>query len=848
MIGTIIGGTINKAKTAIASYNIAKKGLEYVTDKITINGQKIQSKKTTDDPELGSSNTSDQNIIPMVENEMYSKDNVTIIDADWVSSRFMVPDEDLEESDRINRHFSTVRWKQCNTMLGGHMAINPRPQYTRYADIRKPFMFGATLASETRYGVETKAGNTLKQFGLGRFYSESIDDNATTVFLTFGKPKFNSLFSFFTRSVNYADVFVATTGRMPGMLYDAGFWIGTGVMLIAFPLLTTLVWSFRLGMKFLGIGANAYDFYYMEESMKEYWYCVNNLCTRLAVEMGLRGASFQEDDDEAEKIGNSYKIEKEDIYKLKEYMGEKIIDDDTGWIDIFAVVARYQKLFNLYKQMNFEGFDTTSKDAFLGYVKRTNTMLNGNNRKFADYVNHYLTFANWKKGINQSQFYNEPAQIDNLMVEITDHEKNNDGSAGKQIGTSRIEKADVASTNVNKTNAKAASILSNKDLKEEDLRFIQDPVTERYSSDKFMVTLGGKDDETVRPTNLDYFDKYGENGAAYLNSKQDGTVAEVKGEPGTMEKYFGVIDSWLRDGGRFAIFNVDYQGPASESVSSSVSDMAIKDGMKSVARGVRDINFNLAGGNILGEIQKKAVDGLKEFFIGAADGITLGLSNIVAGLLGGAYVDIPKKWDDSEMSFPQFNYKMKLISPYGNPISQFMDIYIPLCMLMAGAFPLSSGSRSYTSPFLCSLFNKGVQNIRMGMITQLSIERGTSNLAFGKTKRALAVDVSFTVTDFSTLPTSPLSAKGVFGNMLNFDLDDDAPLQKYLNTMASRDIWTEIYMVPKIKNLFATKAMNLSQFVSPNYWGTIVGSAFYPLISPFTARMGVNTSQLNTLH
>ena len=69
-------------------------------------------------------------------------------------------------------------------------------------------------------------------------------------------------------------------------------------------------------------------------------------------------------------------------------------------------------------------------------------------------------------------------------------------------------------------------------------------------------------------------------------------------------------------------------------------------------------------------------------------------------------------------------------------------------MLLAGILPLSTGKASYTSPFLCQLYDRGRLQIRLGMIESLSITRGTTNLAFDKHGQALGIDVTFSVVEF----------------------------------------------------------------------------------------------------
>jgi len=162
-------------------------------------------------------------------------------------------------------------------------------------------------------------------------------------------------------------------------------------------------------------------------------------------------------------------------------------------------------------------------------------------------------------------------------------------------------------------------------------------------------------------------------------------------------------------------------------------------------------------------------------------------------------------------------------------------------MLLAGALPLSTGKSSYTSPFLCSITSQGVQNVKLGMITSLSITRGTTNLPFTKTRKPLGLDVSFTVTDFSTLVTAPIT-KGVFSDLLKFGMDDASPMGRYLSTLAGRDIQTDKYALNKLGMRLARARANLYSIVSPSRVGSVVGSVLNGPLSLFTAQGNLTTS------
>src|SRR5690606_182455 len=106
----------------------------------------------------------------------------TVLDRDWMKRSFMVSDAYLDEKvDRQNRYLSSADLKFTDTRLGRNIGVNSRPQFTRYSDIRRK----GRVASRTDVSTISTNGN----FGMGRYYSEAIDDTAQTIYMRFGVPE-----------------------------------------------------------------------------------------------------------------------------------------------------------------------------------------------------------------------------------------------------------------------------------------------------------------------------------------------------------------------------------------------------------------------------------------------------------------------------------------------------------------------------------------------------------------------------------------------------------------------------------------------------------------------------------
>jgi len=273
------------------------------------------------------------------------------------------------------------------------------------------------------------------------------------------------------------------------------------------------------------------------------------------------------------------------------------------------------------------------------------------------------------------------------------------------------------------------------------------------------------------------------------------------------------------EGARYAIFRVEDLGSVTDSVSSSTTSVDAVDAINNMGKAWRSIKFNLDGGNV--PILGSLIKGMTDFAAGNLDGITAGLSNVVGSFLSGMELDVPMRWDNTNFNLPSLNFKMKLISPSAHPIAQLRGIYIPLAALLAAALPRSTGPRSYTSPFVCSMFVRGYQRVTLGMITSLTITRGTSNLPFNKLKRPLAVDVSFTVTDFSQVLMSPTPSSLLSPGDIAFD--DESGIARYISSLCGRDLFSSTHVSSKFKIKASTFLKSYVLALQPETLGALAG-------------------------
>lgn len=228
----------------------------------------------------------------------------------------------------------------------------------------------------------------------------------------------------------------------------------------------------------------------------------------------------------------------------------------------------------------------------------------------------------------------------------------------------------------------------------------------------------------------------------------------------TVDKFKRLFAAHQRDGNMWLTLHVDYIGQTTTTFNNEVGDPEIRNKINDISRSNREARFSVQ--------DFKTGIGAMDAVTGAAKDVVRGMLDAVhvSGLMalgGSALVDIQKIWKDSSVDLPQATFTIKCRPWSGDPYTVFMDQDLILSLLLAGALPLSTGRASYTSPLYCSCFVRGKIKISEGLITSLSITRGTSNLTNTDDWRDLGLDISFTVTDLSSIMHAPIADQFTLG-------------------------------------------------------------------------------------
>ena len=158
-------------------------------------------------------------------------------------------------------------------------------------------------------------------------------------------------------------------------------------------------------------------------------------------------------------------------------------------------------------------------------------------------------------------------------------------------------------------------------------------------------------------------------------------------------------------------------------------------------------------------------------------------------LIAGGNFIAPDIWSESEYS-KSYSFNINLSTPYGNKLSWFLNIWVPLAHILAMALPIQAGANAYTAPCLVKAFTPGWFSCDLGIIDSIGIEKAGSGDAWSSMGLPNEIRVSLSIRDLYSSLALPedYNIKDFFANdnLINFllvtcgvDITNQAFLTKY---------------------------------------------------------------------
>lgn len=226
-------------------------------------------------------------------------------------------------------------------------------------------------------------------------------------------------------------------------------------------------------------------------------------------------------------------------------------------------------------------------------------------------------------------------------------------------------------------------------------------------------------------------------------------------------------------------FYVDSETSISENFSNSTGESMLSSSVNGLSDMARELQFLIGGaaGAEFEALKKENFDstleGIQSFtdkYLGfLPDRLMKNLTSGATTVATGGKMLFPEIWNDSNFS-RNYNISIKLRTPDMDNYSWFMNIGIPMLHLICLVAPQQMGVNGYQSPFLIRGYYKGFFNCDMGIITDMSIEKGDK----GKwTAEGLPteVDINFTLKDLYQMLTITSSddTVGLLNNTILLD-------------------------------------------------------------------------------
>ena len=261
----------------------------------------------------------------------------------------------------------------------------------------------------------------------------------------------------------------------------------------------------------------------------------------------------------------------------------------------------------------------------------------------------------------------------------------------------------------------------------------------------------------------------------------------------------------------FVQFYVDSSSGVTDSHSNSTTTSKLEGMVTSGSDLAKEVAFLANSGGVDAEsIQKYTKDGIDALndtlfknSKSALGGVMKRLLSTGSSVIAGDNLIFPEIYQSSKFT-KSYSISVDLRTPYGNKLSYFLNILVPLFHLMALAIPKQSTANTYSSPFLIKAYYPGVFSCNLGIVDSLQIDRCPNGDAWSVDGLPLHVKVTLNITDlYSDLSMTPAGIKSVQLFLNN------SSLIEYISTNCGVNLTT-----PQLANRAKAVTMALSQAYS----------------------------------
>lgn len=669
-------------------------------------------------------------------------------DLGWVKTLFGLTARVRDQRLRGQRLYANSMASFADTTVGGNKAINAPPQFTRFADpVIGGFFANPKYRSAERQAKVFENSRNAGSYGLGGYYEESIEANSMYLHCRFGKPKYVGTVAFFATMYDSNLAHMARTGDYPGIARTLGAWTMAAALFFAVGAVafTAIIVIPKVVKMLLNMQSSRY--YTVKPTMHFYLRAVQSIINTQLIHYRLVPMIGAGKYDDTDSDANKYKAEKTKWHSLLPDIWKA-----NGEFDIYKMINRYQILANYQATTLSQIYDSgktpegIEKEIEKFYVNARSTNLirdavQSREVSLQDLEKYHLALREYDAGFHSTEERDNALRLGGLAGQVEREHTQGEGALSDDPALNIDGPPEI---DMSIPGTETPSLPGAPPPPEEEQRLFK----------------------TIGDMFSGMWDYMGNAGANFTE--------QVKSE--------------MTDGGQWVTWRIDAKESVALSISNSTKEPEISSTINGVTSKIRSLDVNTSGGQTGIGLIDGATAALKNFVTSGAEALHL---TGLAALYNSSVIDFPEVWDSASTDTGDVNLTIPLRSWSGSDLDVFQDIIIPVSFWLAAAIPLSTGKQSYIHPFYLECYCPGKFAIRNGIITSMSLTRGTGNMPWRPDGVALGVDLSITIKDLSRALHMPLVTDPLAW-------DDDSKFSDLMGTLGAQQLREKIYGVEKM--------------------------------------------------
>ena len=298
----------------------------------------------------------------------------------------------------------------------------------------------------------------------------------------------------------------------------------------------------------------------------------------------------------------------------------------------------------------------------------------------------------------------------------------------------------------------------------------------------------------------------------------------------------------------FVQFYIDPEGTSGDDMGNSSSESKLKGLFDTGSELTKEFAWMLKNSELTGNMATFARDsaeslseGITQVLTSSSEGGILGgvssigtalsrVINLSGNVVMGENIMIPNIYQSSTYNKSGFTTTIHLKAPYGNVMSYYMDVFVPMMHLLALAIPRQSSPNTYSSPFLCKSFIEGSWTCNLGIASGLTISKNNETRSINGLPSEVDVTVQFEDL-YSTLSMNPSSSPVQFVR--------NSSLVEYLATNCGMSL-TKPNAEKKINMLYESVALSSINDVPGNIFGAALSGVYENTIGRLRSLFSIN--------